>query len=147
LAGDVAITACVGEDNRDTTKSLAQLPVGKVESVPSKLGAARGLLDTVVLVEQQPLTDALQEARAAQDKARGRQEEYSGLHVEYVTSLGEALDLMLVTNRHLARYQDSVRERWLCQWEGETGKSKADPREWTEAMAQEARAKWSKRNR
>jgi hypothetical protein len=148
LASDVAVSACVDNDHRDETKPLAQLPVGKVESVPEKLIAAKHLLDTVVLAEQQgELSHALREARTAQDEARGRQEQYSGLHVEYVASLGEALDLMLVTNRHLARYGDSVRERCLCQWEKDTAKSKADPREWTGAMAEQAWAKWSRRNR
>ena len=56
-----------------------------------------------------------------------------------MSTIGEALERLLVTNRHLAKYQSEMRARWLCQWEGDTGLAADDPKPWTDEDAEAAR--------
>ncbi len=108
LVDDVAITAQLGP--LGVEDRLADRQLGPVGGIPEKVGNSYRALDTLVFAT----------------------EEYTGpdrfqdLVIEHVQTVGEALDLLLVTNRYLKKYQHQVREKWLTQWAPRTARHPED---------------------
>ncbi|MEO8497750.1 MAG: hypothetical protein ABI614_22010, partial [Planctomycetota bacterium] len=125
----VAISATV--DRNSDAKNPIERQLGPVTSIPKKLSSAAGPLDTFVFQKDQP--DDSEQQIAQLDKERAEQEKralpYMGLHIERAETVAEALDLLLVTNRHLRKYQKIVRHEWLKQWEDGTARFPDDTRD------------------
>lgn len=146
IASDVAISATVRRAGAD----ILQWPLGPVGGMASKFDSARKLLDTFIHAAYEQLSGeakAIGKERTASwdKKCPEKSQVYRGLHIESCKTVGEALDLVLETNRILAAHQDEIRARWLCQWEGETGKARTDDkRDWTQADMIQAREKFTR---
>ncbi|MFM7163175.1 MAG: hypothetical protein ACKO3P_22725, partial [Planctomycetaceae bacterium] len=72
----------------------------------------------------------VQEFINAREAAHKEKRVYTGIDVGFVSTVEEALDRLLLTNRLLARHSDLLRSEWLSRWIGDTGKSPVDPRPW-----------------
>jgi hypothetical protein len=83
----------------------------------------------------QEFIDARNKARddarnKARNDAHSETEDYTGIDVGFVSTVGEALDRLLLTNRLLNRHRDRLRSDWLSRWTGDSGKASVDLRPW-----------------
>jgi hypothetical protein len=83
----------------------------------------------------QEFIDARNKARddarnKARNDAHSETEDYTGIDVGFVSTVGEALDRLLLTNRLLTRHRDRLRSDWLSRWTGDSGKASVDLRPW-----------------
>ncbi|MEM7476657.1 MAG: hypothetical protein AAF483_16845 [Planctomycetota bacterium] len=115
LDDEIAISAKVIPD--PAAKDPTQLQLGAVENIPEKLSSARSALDTVVFCKGEKEDKQIQELNDAREEAQKNATPYDGLHIEKAETVADALDMLLVTNRHLRKYQGLVRESWLKQWQ------------------------------
>ncbi|QDT70381.1 hypothetical protein MalM25_33290 [Planctomycetes bacterium MalM25] len=133
LDSRVAISASLttGDKEHPTLVKLT-----KVGLVPLKVTAPglEAAIDTVAVsgggLDGEDSSSDLNQILDKQRKASASNP-YRGVTVERLDTIGEALDLMLVTNRYLAKYNEAIRKRWLEQWEGDTGKADADKQPWS----------------
>jgi hypothetical protein len=72
----------------------------------------------------------VQEFIDARKQAYSDDLDYTGIDVGFVSTVGEALDRLLLTNRLLTRHRDRLRSDWLSRWTGDTGKASVDLRPW-----------------
>ena len=72
----------------------------------------------------------VQEFINAREAAHKDKRDYTGIDVGFVSTVGEALDRLLLTNRLLTRHRDRLRSDWLSRWIGDSGKASVDLRPW-----------------
>lgn len=72
----------------------------------------------------------VQEFIDAREAAHKDKRDYTGIDVGFVSTVGEALDRLLLTNRLLTRHRDRLRSDWLRRWTGDSGKASVDLRPW-----------------
>jgi len=72
----------------------------------------------------------VQEFIDAREAAHKDKRDYTGIDVGFVSTVGEALDRLLLTNRVLTRHRDRLRSDWLSRWTGDSGKASVDLRPW-----------------
>jgi hypothetical protein len=119
LLPSVAISAAVGAFNHEKFKSIRDVPLQKVGKLAAKAHAAFqfGLRD-VLFVAEQPFEEELAQTRAKVEQARRNPgtQVYSGLWMEEVATVEDAINLMLVSNKYQRQYADSIRVQWEAQW-------------------------------
>lgn len=142
----VAVAPAGGGGTGQTTPVPSARPIlhaklGPVTGINGKLAAAHPVIDTVLFAEgmvidkhKQPVAGALPEIVEiwqAEQQAIAQKTVYEKLRVAEVATVIDALDRVLVTNRHLRAFQQAQRETWLKQWIGDTGRHPTlDPDPW-----------------
>jgi hypothetical protein len=119
LLPTVAISAAVGPFDRKTCKSIRDISLRKVGKLAAKAHAAFQLgLRDFLFVAEQPFDDELLRTQAKVEQARRNPatQVYSGLWMEEVATVEDAINLMLVSNKYQRQYADSIRSQWEAQW-------------------------------
>ena len=117
---------------------ILRAKLGPVTGINGKLAAAHPVIDTVLfapgIVAGSPSPAARQEVDQLledEQQAIAQKTVYKKLRVAEVATVIDALDRVLVTNRHLRAFQQAQRETWLKQWIGDTGRHPTlDPDPW-----------------
>jgi len=116
----VAVTATVIPNSMiGRPQDLLLGPVGRI---CEKIKNAHPAIRTLVLSakREQNAETAGQGPNGQRDAADGDHGPHGDVHVERARTVSDALDLLLLTNRHLRSYQNAVRDNWLAQWESGT---------------------------
>jgi len=121
-----------------SARPILQAKLGPVTGITGKLAAAHPVIDTVLfapgIVAGSPSPAARQEVDQLledEQQAIAQKTVYEKLRVAEVATVIDALDRVLVTNRHLRAFQQAQRETWLKQWIDDTGRHPTlDPDPW-----------------
>lgn len=129
-------------------QSLLEHPVGHVadDGLRYKINAAfRGHIGRVLLSSKQRASKEY-EALGLSDPTYGNTDHK--VSIKSVSTVGDALNEMLLQNKYLRAYQQDCRNNWLKQWDGDTGRATAlDHQPWNEELRQAALAEQAKRRR
>jgi len=88
----------------------------KSEGVKSHAAEVTGI-DTLLLATDEAKSEEESDiVKKVHDAAR-HQQTYTGLRIERVSTMGEAMDLLLVTNCHQRAWQEHVETEWQGLWE------------------------------
>jgi hypothetical protein len=127
----MAISATVQAPSIDSQNPVLGSQLGPVEGINEKMAAAYPVIDTVVFAPKevlrrpdQPQESFLTEIDELQQKEKQAQQNksvYDGMRIAEAKTIVEALDLVLLTNRHLHAYHQEQRRGWLKKWIGGTG--------------------------
>lgn len=116
----VAVSATVESQGQGQAAEVTKLQLGEVAKVPEKLEHAMGPLHTVAYISKQRSNPTIAAILQAQQPTR------TGLAIESIETVGDALDVLLLTNRYLRDHQAAVRDAWLQQWESRTARFSGD---------------------
>lgn len=133
LSLNTAISASLGEFDPKTT-SIKDIPLAPVGGVPQKLLEASGteISQVVFATGQWDETNIKRlDGKAQEDFLKSTQtdslpENQSRLQWSTVSTLGAALDAVLVQSRWLKAWQKGCRSNWLRRWEKRTARAPGD---------------------
>jgi hypothetical protein len=128
---EMAISATVEPAANDSQNLVLEAQLGPVEGTEDKLAVAAGQIQTVVFSPKfivtkpgEPAPAQLAEIKQLQEAEKQELKDksvYRGMRIAEAKTIVEALDLVLLTNRHLQAYHQEQRRGWLKHWIGGTG--------------------------
>jgi hypothetical protein len=125
---EMAISAVVEPAPGDSQNPVLEAQLGPVEGSEDKLAVAASQINTVVFSPKlivttpgQPEPPQLAEIKQLRAAEQQKKWEYDGMRIAEAATIIDALDLVLLTNRHLQAYHQEQRQWWLKHWIDGTG--------------------------
>ena len=127
----MALSATVRDAPTHSPRPVLDARLGPVTGINGKMAAAYPVIDSVVFAAKEVLSPSdqspeayvreIQELQQKETQALQANSVYTNLRIVHAKTIVDALDLVLLTNRHLHAYHQEQRRGWLKQWIGGTG--------------------------